>query len=63
MTVNNNQTNLQYQVQMLVDDASASGELEETVIEELRQQLMKPTLMFGFRNVNGEIDQGLEFNF
>ena len=44
-----------------MDDASASGELEETVIEDLRQQLMKPTLMFGFRNVNGEIDQGLVY--
>ena len=32
--------------------------VEENVLEELKAQLIKPTLMFAFRNITGHIDEG-----
>ena len=46
---------LTLQVELLVTDA---GEMEEGLAEELRAQLLKPTLLFAFRNITGTIDQG-----
>ena len=35
---------------------------EEAEIEELRAQLLKPTLLFAYRNLVGDIDEG-KLNF
>ena len=43
------------QVELLVTDA---GEMEEGLAEELRAQLLKPTLLFAFRKITGTIDPG-----
>ena len=39
----------------MVTDA---GEMEEGLAEELRAQLLKPTLLFAFRHITGNIDPG-----
>ena len=31
---------------------------EETEIEDLKAQLFKPTLLFAYRNLGGDIDEG-----
>ena len=31
---------------------------EETEIEDLKAQLLKPTLLFAYRNLGGDIDEG-----
>ena len=43
------------QVTLLLEDR---GELEEAEAEDLRAQLSKPTLLFVFRNVSGDINKG-----
>ena len=43
------------QVTLLLEDR---GELEEAEAEDLRSQLSKPTLLFVFRNVSGDINKG-----
>ena len=43
------------QVTLLLEDR---GELEESEAEDLRSQLSKPTLLFVFRNVSGDINKG-----
>ena len=36
---------------------------EEAEIEDLRAQLSKPTLLFAYRNVGGDIDEGKKQNY
>ena len=43
------------QVTLLLEDR---GELEEAEAEDLRSQLSKPTLLFVFRNISGDINKG-----
>ena len=47
------------QVTLLLEDR---GELEEAEAEDLRAQLSKPTLLFVFRNVSGDINKGSHHN-
>ena len=47
------------QVTLLLEDR---GELEEAEAEDLRAQLSKPTLLFVFRNVSGDINKGSYYN-
>ena len=32
--------------------------IEETELEDLKAQLLKPTLLFAYRNLGGDIDEG-----
>ena len=47
------------QVTLLLEDR---GELEEAEAEDLRAQLSKPTLLFVFRNVSGDINKGSHYD-
>ena len=46
------------QVEMLIPE-----ELEGEELEELKAQLAKPVLVFAFRNLDGDIDEGEIFNY
>ena len=46
------------QVEMLIPE-----ELEGEELEELKAQLAKPVLVFAFRNLDGDIDEGEIFDY
>ena len=46
------------QVEMLIPE-----ELEGEELEELKAQLAKPVLVFAFRNLDGDIDEGEMFDY